>query len=213
MANCCPLEHTPAAEPLAVIAVNSRYARSRIGIRMSSRSLPYRFAWRVLCLMALGCTASGSGLSGDVIVSDFAGSGLNGWEPIRFKGETGYQLVDAPGGTALLAQAQGSASGLVRKISVDLNRTPVLRWRWRVDNTLQNNNERSRIGDDYPARVYVILKSGFLSLKTRALNYVWSSHQPNGATWPNAYTTKKTDSDNTGQIAKAWYADIRFTAE
>ncbi len=212
--------------------------------------------WLVLCVLWPWCAIASGTTADDILVGDFTRDGLSGWEPIRFKGETQYRLVDERGIIALHAQSQGTASGLVRKITVDLTQTPVLRWRWRVANTLQNNNERNKPGDDYPARIYVILKSGFLSLKTQSLNYVWSSHQPNGTTWPNAYTDNNqmvalrsanepkgvwlsehrnvredfkrlfgwdvtkvhavavmTDTDNTGQSATAWYADIRFTAQ
>lgn len=213
-------------------------------------------AWWILPFVWLGCIATGGAAVGDVVVGDFAHDGLAGWEPVRFEGETHYRLVEAQGVTALHAESRGSASGLIRKIKVDLTQTPVLRWRWRVANTLRNNAEHEKDGDDYPARIYVIFKSGFLSLGTRSLNYVWSSHQETGATWPNAYTDANqmvairsgndlqetwvrehrnvredirrvfgrdattvhavaimTDTDNTGQSAAAWYADIRFTAE
>jgi hypothetical protein len=49
-------------------------------------------------------------------------------------------------------------------------------------------DERSKAGDDYPARLYLVISGGVLFWRTRALNYVWSSHQPVGTSWPNAFT-------------------------
>jgi len=71
---------------------------------------------------------------------------------------------------------------------VDLRRTPWLSWSWRVDRVLNGVDERSKSGDDYPARVYVVVSGGAAFWKTRSLVYVWSSHQPVGATWDNAFT-------------------------
>lgn len=238
-------------------AVNSSY-RQNLVLPVWSIAAMYalRIVGWVLSVLWLWCATASGATADNIVVGDFARDGLSGWEPIRFKGETYYRLVDAQGMTALHAESRGTASGLVRKIKVDLTQTPILRWRWRVANTLRNGNERNKHGDDYPARIYVIFKSGFLSLKTQSLNYVWSSHQANGTTWPNAYTDDNqmvalrsvkepkgvwfserrnvrddfrrlfgrdvttvhavavmTDTDNTGQSAAAWYADIRFTAE
>lgn len=77
---------------------------------------------------------------------------------------------------------------MFRKIHVDLNKTPYLNWSWKIDNIYQGNNERSKQGDDYPARVYVVVSGGLFFWRTRAINYVWSSNQAVGTTWNNAYT-------------------------
>ena len=93
------------------------------------------------------------------------------------------------GRRALFADSRGAASGLYREIRVDLNRTPWLQWSWRVDRVLSGVDERTKAGDDYPARVYVVVSGGAAFWKTRSLVYVWSSHQPVGATWNNAFTS------------------------
>lgn len=43
------------------------------------------------------------------------------------------------------------------------------------------------MGDDFVARVYVVLNGGLFFWDTKALNYVWSSQQVQGATWDNPY--------------------------
>lgn len=113
---------------------------------------------------------------------------LQDWEEESFKNNTRYQSITVDGKSVLKAHADNAASGLVRKLKVDLSKTPYLHWSWRVDNVLQNTNETTREGDDYPARIYVIVSGGLFFWKTKALNYVWSSNQAVDTSWPNAYT-------------------------
>jgi hypothetical protein len=113
---------------------------------------------------------------------------LQHWETERFQDQTRYTPVTIDGLDAIKAQSHNTASGLVRKINIDLNKTPYLHWRWRVDNVLHDTEERTRPGDDYAARVYVIVSGGFFFWQTRALNYVWSSNQAVNSSWPNAFT-------------------------
>ena len=123
-----------------------------------------------------------------VVIGRFSAGDLTDWQPKAFQGETRYVFDNQSGRRALFAQSQGTASGLYREIRVDLNRTPWLNWSWRVDRVLKGVDERTQSGDDYPARVYVVVSGGAAFWKTRSLIYVWSSHQPVGATWNNAFT-------------------------
>ena len=61
--------------------------------------------------------------------------------------------------------------------------------RWKVERCLDGSfDEKTRDGDDYAARVFVIYTSSFLPWRTRAICYVWSSREPAGAAYPNPYT-------------------------
>jgi hypothetical protein len=120
-------------------------------------------------------------------VGAFSAGSLAGWQRKAFKGVTEYGLVRFDGRTVLQASSEAAASGLYRELKVDLTRTPYLNWSWRVDRTLGNLNERSRSGDDYPARIYVIVSGGLAFWRTQALNYVWSSSAEVGTHWPNAF--------------------------
>ncbi len=118
----------------------------------------------------------------------FNGDDWQDWQQKEFKGRTQYSLVSTDGRAALKADSRAGASGLFREIEIDLTQTPYLHWSWRIDNTLGNNDETSKSGDDYPARVYVVVSGGLFFWRTRAVNYVWSSNRPAGSIWPNAYT-------------------------
>ena len=113
---------------------------------------------------------------------------ITAWEQKVFSGRTTYETVRKDGRDVVRATSDGTASGLYFRQRIDLEKTPILRWTWRVEGTLGDIDERTRAGDDYSARVYVIRSHPVLLWKTRAVNYVWASARPAGDTWPNAYT-------------------------
>jgi hypothetical protein len=125
-----------------------------------------------------------------VSVGEFSNMDLSGWDQKSFSGKTLYEINSQSELSYLYASADNSASALYKKVKVDLNTTPYLNWTWRVDNPLPEMNEQTKAGDDYSARIYVIVKRGFAPWKTKALNYVWSSHQSPQQSWPNAFTDK-----------------------
>ncbi len=121
-------------------------------------------------------------------VAAFSRGELAPWEPQVFQGHTEYRLMEEQGRRFLRAHARASASGLVRRIRVDLDRTPWLHWSWRVHRLPPVEDEHSRSGDDFAARVYVIIDGGWAFWRTRSLSWVWSARQSAGAVWPNPYT-------------------------
>ncbi len=164
--------------------------------------------WATACLFALCAHAEET----VVHVANFSSSDLSGWQSRVFSGETDYQLKDG----ALCASSEGTASGRYRELRLNLQHTPWLNWRWRVDSGIEpERQEQTKKGDDYPARVYVVFSAGIQFWKTRALNYVWSSSQPVGSNWPNAFTGNarmiavQSGSNNSGR----WQQERRNVAE
>ena len=123
-----------------------------------------------------------------VDIGRFTAGDLSGWQRKSFRGETEYALRVENGVRALCARSRDAGSGMFRELEVDLQATPWIHWSWKVDTGLHAGDERTRAGDDYPARVYVVFSGGAAFWRTRALNYVWSSREPEGAVWPNAFT-------------------------
>ncbi|MFH1036352.1 MAG: DUF3047 domain-containing protein [Pseudomonadota bacterium] len=154
----------------------------------------WRPAWcLILCLaLCLGFipTLAQAGPAGDgqVRVGNFSAGDLAGWEPKVFKGQTDYQLVSEDGRTVLKAQARASASALIKTLRLDPRQYPLLRWSWKIEATVAGGDERSKAGDDYAARVYVVFPSA-LFWRTRAINYIWANHLPRGEHLPNAFTS------------------------
>lgn len=124
--------------------------------------------------------------SAEIVVAQFSKSDLQGWEEKSVSGHTLYALAEEDGRTVLAANSQVSASGYFRKMEIDLTLTPVMNWSWKVEKALASVDERSKSGDDYAARVYVVFSDGPSLWKTRVLSYVWSSNQSVGAPWVNA---------------------------
>lgn len=117
----------------------------------------------------------------------FAESGLAGWTTKSFQGETEYRIVVDAGQQVLQARSQGAASGLVYETAYDPRQYPILSWRWKIGNVIAKGDSRTRAGDDYAARVYVVFPH-WLFLKTRSLNYIWANRLPKEALQANAYT-------------------------
>jgi hypothetical protein len=133
-----------------------------------------------------------------------------GWtvQPIpKVERKTVYDLIDDDGRIVLRARAKNAAASLRHSVYADPARTPMLRWRWRVDRVLQSADMTTKEGDDYAARLYVFFDRDpdTMSLKQRtmlklgrtrfgdalpaaALCYVWDNRQPVGTIRPNAYT-------------------------
>ncbi len=134
------------------------------------------------------------------------------WEPLHFKDinrHTDYRLVDEGGQVVVKAVADASASGLIRKITIDPREYPILQWRWKITNVLKKGNVHRKDGDDYPARLYILFeydpdKLGFfekLKYETAKLfygaypplasiNYIWASNAPEGLVVPNPYSDR-----------------------
>lgn len=134
------------------------------------------------------------------------------WQEVRLKSvqrANTFKFVAWDGAQAVEVNSQASMSLLARPLTVDLNATPMLCWRWRVAASLSQADMRQRDGDDYAARVYISLRlpSSSIGLGLRAqlalaramwgpevpdaaINYVWDNRQPVGTTRPNAYTDR-----------------------
>ncbi|MDI4636642.1 MULTISPECIES: DUF3047 domain-containing protein [Halomonadaceae] len=167
-----------------------------------------------------GLLVAGLGLSAlaeplQVAEISFSPSDILGWPMRDFDGETDYRLVELDGEQVLRAQARGQASAKYLEQEIDLDRTPYLHWCWRVASTYPGLVETTKGGDDYPARVYVARKTGWLPFQVQSVNYVWSSNQVAGSAWPNAFTERAQLLALEGKEAPVgqWVAEVRDVRE
>jgi len=126
--------------------------------------------------------------AGDLVLGNFSAGDLAGWKPKRFRGETSYSLVVDGDRRVLKAQSRAAASGLYKEVDLDPAKYPVLRWSWKIGGTIPNGDERTKAGDDYAARVYIVFPRT-LFWKTKAINYIWANRLPQGKSLPNAFTS------------------------
>jgi len=161
-----------------------------------------------LPILLFGSQVSAEESPSQIVVENF--SSLNAqqfkkrWKSYNFSlfaAHTNYQLVSQQGHQVLRATSDNTASGLIRKLPVNLEQTPLLSWRWQTSNTPNNGNDYSKAGDDHSLRIYVIFDSpeanllnwlknstGFAS--THALNYIWANQAPVNTLLPNPYTER-----------------------
>ena len=125
----------------------------------------------------------------DAIV--FEPAAIADWPRRVFDSEVRYRLIDTGERSAVEAVADDAATALYHEVGIDLRRTPILEWSWRIDRLPSGAaGERSKGGDDYAARVYVVREGLFGKLSATALNYVWTRELPVGTEWPNAFTDR-----------------------
>lgn len=139
-------------------------------------------------IIVLLLASSVSVASEEILIGAFSKTGLSGWSEKSFKGETEYLIVEDGGHKVLQATSHGAASGLIFETEYDPMEHPVLSWRWKVNNTIAKGDSRTREGDDYAARIYVVFPHWFFP-KTKALNYIWANQLPKGSSQINTYAS------------------------
>lgn len=134
------------------------------------------------------------------------------WQPLTFKKikqHTQYRLVMDGAVTVVHAASRNSASGLIRKVSIDPRKFRFINWRWKVSTVYANGDVAHKSGDDYPARVYITFaydpaQVGFLEKvkyesarliygetpPLAAITYIWANQAPVGLMVANAYTDR-----------------------
>lgn len=148
--------------------------------------------------------------SGRVWREDF--DSIDAWHPLTFLKigkHTRYSIQALEGESVLKAEADASASGLVHTKAFDPFVTPVLRWRWRVENFLKQGDATRKDGDDYPFRVYILFdydpERASLGMRTKyavarrlygeypphaSLNYIWANQKHARRSLPSPYTDR-----------------------
>ncbi|EGF33784.1 hypothetical protein IMCC9480_2813 [Oxalobacteraceae bacterium IMCC9480] len=165
-----------------------------------------------------------------------AGAPVTGWsvvKPAAKVPDTVYTLVRDEGQTVLKAEADRSMSIMAHTVRIDLKKTPLLRWRWKIAAPVKGADMTKKSGDDYAGRIYVLfdypveklsfatrakLKIGEalygMKIPTAAINYLWDNRQPVGTWQDNTYTDRarmlvvESGSDKAGQ----WVTETRDVA-
>ena len=152
------------------------------------------------------------------------------WRPVKLSSErpTTYRVAYVAGKPAIEAIVDSSMSLLARPLSIDLDKTPVLCWRWYVDAPVKKADMTRKSGDDYAARVYVAFDvqdsalSGPTKFKLRVARSVFGAAIPDAAVvyvWDNTHaigTARKSSYTDRSQLivaesgakrARAWVSE------
>jgi hypothetical protein len=155
------------------------------------------------------------------------------WILKNVKHRSVYSIIqdDSP---VVMAKADDSASGLMRNITVDPRRRPIITWRWKVAQIIEGSDIARKDCNDAPARVYVafaydINKLGLLerlkydaakhiyssSLPLRAISYTWANKTPKDSIVPMPYTAwfSQIVVENAGSPTNKWITEKRDVYE
>lgn len=165
-----------------------------------------------LCTMAVLITAFPASADDRHILfrEDFAS--LDNWKPFTFpkiKSHSTYTIERTGSEHILRAESSASASAIVYKDSFSVSGFPRVKWRWKVKNIYAKADPRSKEGDDYPIRVYIMFeydpgKAGAMErikysfVKSvygeypphSSLSYIWSSKEDPEKFIVSPYTDK-----------------------
>jgi hypothetical protein len=135
-----------------------------------------------------------------------------GWQNVPIvhgKTPTSYSLATDGGQTVVKAEATAAASALMHPGDVDLERTPVVSWRWKIQHPIDAADNSVAAKEDAPARLVFLFDgdTSHLSLGERAtmqlaksiggetlpyatLMYIWSNTAPVDSVVPNPHTRR-----------------------
>jgi DUF3047 family protein len=128
---------------------------------------------------------------------DFAS--LDNWKPFYFpkiEKHSAYSIERNKGRRYLKAESSASASAIVFREPFNVYDYPNVRWRWKIERVYKKGDTKTKAGDDYPLRVYVMfeydpeqagafekMKYGLLKSlygvypPHSSLNYVWANKE------------------------------------
>jgi hypothetical protein len=137
---------------------------------------------------------------------------LTNWKPLYFpkiEKHSSYGIHTDGNTSFLKAVSKDSASALMYKKLFNIYEYPFIKWCWKVENVYKNGDAKTKEGDDYPLRIYIMFKydpkkAGFfekLKYKTAklvygqypphsSLNYIWSNNKFTESIITSSYTKK-----------------------
>jgi hypothetical protein len=105
---------------------------------------------------------SSSSYADKVNVFEFTDTELSNLEVRKVRGadnKTEYSVGSNDNGNYLKAVADNAASGLGKKVIIDLNKTPIINITWKIEKSLDGIKENTKKGHDFAARVFAIKKN------------------------------------------------------
>ena len=82
-----------------------------------------------------------------------SGLAAEGWEELTFDGYIENEWSEVEGGVRVVSD--GGISIIFRRLDADLARTPIITWRWRIDNAPAPTDLSKRSGEDRALSLYV----------------------------------------------------------
>jgi len=132
-----------------------------------------------------------------------------------FIAATDYRVVESDSdGVSVVSHSENANRAMIREVSVQSPKIARLSWNWRVTSQLTGEpSERSKSGDDFAARVFVVFETSLVPTRTRAINYVWAAKEVPDTSFPSPYTDNvmhivlRNTGGDTGE--QAWQTEAR----
>ena len=164
----------------------------------------------VILLATMTCAAEFGNERTILFREDF--SSLGNWSPLYFPkigNHTVYTIEQSGNGHVLRTESHHSASAIEYKDAFNVYSFSRVRWRWKVNNVYARGDARTKAGDDYPLRVYVLFEydpgkaTSFEKVKYglakslygkypphSSLSYVWASKEDTASIVTSPYTER-----------------------
>ena len=100
------------------------------------------------------------------------------WQHMPLRGTTEYRLAVMDGQLGIRAIGRESASGLIRRVSVDSGKCPIIEWSWWVTRIQPDADLRVKEAEDVAASLFLMFGDpGFLfdPKPVPTLRYVWTN--------------------------------------
>ena len=166
----------------------------------------------IICISAVLITALPASADDPQVLFREDFSTLDNWKPFFFpkiKSHSTYTIERDGDQHILRAESSASASAIVYKDTFNIYDYSKAKWRWKVRNVYAKGDVRSKAGDDYPVRVYIMFeydpdKAGVLDRikysiakslygeypPHSSLSYIWSSKDDPDTFVVSPYTDK-----------------------
>ena len=206
----------------------------RDGLSRSVRTLAH-----MLCITAASMAGAQTAAGGAAQIAPFSSASDAAppppWKVVTLPKQprhTRYDIVNVDGTRVLRMQTDGGYANLLHPLGRAVDSTPMLRWRWRVEQHPVGADLTRKEADDMPARLCVLfdlpldrLSAGERfkvrlgrtlfdpDLPAAAICYVWDAALQAGTWLPNAYTGRVQmlvlRSTASGHATGTWFSETR----
>jgi hypothetical protein len=153
----------------------------------------------IMCLLTYAGAQAGERVMGLGLSAEHfrAGEVPRGWKLRKFPGRTKgarAEWVTEDGVRSVKLSSRANLTFLEKTVNIDISEYPVVAWKWKVENILEGNDERTREGDDHPVRLFFVFEpdesKGFTGIPTEG----GSSSISGAATWSGARSSTTRES-------------------
>lgn len=142
---------------------------------------------------------------------------LKEWEEKVLKGKVQYSVEQFGDENAYVkAESKKTASALFYKSKIDIQKRPIISWKWRVEEFPKKKlpeSISSKKEEDFAARIYVIFPAAFFT-KSKVIEYIWSENIPAGTFGSSGYSENiKVLVLRSGSAGSEWFEETRNVYE